>query len=76
MSEPVLPVFHRANLPHHAANPDQVGDIVPWPKVNGTECMPMSGTFLVDTGDGLTGPHTDGFLLVDAQGYPYWRAEV
>jgi len=79
MSEPTvpdLPVFHKTNLPHHPANPDHVGDLVPWPKVNGVECMPMSGTFMIEGPDGLRGPFTDGFLLVTVEGYPYWQDTV
>lgn len=71
-----LAVFHATNLPHHPANPDHMGDILPWPQIGGQAVMPMSGRFMVQTAAGLTGPHIDGFLLVDPAGHPYWRPSI
>ena len=82
------PTFHRANLPAHPSNKQQVkaggvplteedlAALPPWPVINGKRCMPMSGTFMVEAAQGPEGPFTDGFLLIDGAGHPYWQERV
>ena len=77
MSEPEpLAVFHAANLPGHASNPD-TDVVIDWPvSPGGVAFMPMSGTFLVRAADGSETECTHGFLVEGADGHPVWSATV
>ena len=80
MSEPTVqvpeswvPIFHRASLPAHPANPD-TDQVIEWPRsASGVSFMPMTGRFIVRNASGDQAVE-DGFLLVDDAGEPYWQA--